>query len=168
MTRKIENLFAAAASFSTIATIATLALCGAGSAQAYSDDAAFDRVVQSKPGAAPFQWHNALLPAASGDYVAVAREESADTALERLAKSYSRPEVRWTNAMLPRASGDYVAVAEGTSADDKFMRQIAFYTRDMLDRGGWANAFITDDHYAAGNTLLAAAVGEGVTTSVRA
>lgn len=164
MTRKTENLIAAA----TFSTIATLALCAAGSAQAYSDDAAFNRVVQSHPGAAPFKWHNALLPAASGDYVAVARVESADVALERLARSYRRPDAKWTNAMLPQASGDYVAVAEGTSADDKFMRQIAFYTRDMLDRGGWVNAFIADDHYAAGNTLLAVAVGEGVTTSVPA
>ena len=153
------------------AIIAAAAAFATGAVHAYSDDAAFDRVVRSHPAATPFKWHNPLLPQASADYEGPAREaparaESADAALERLTRSYGRPEARWVNAMLPEASGDYAAVAEGTSADDSFMRQVAFYTRDMLDRGGWVNAFIADDHYAGGNTLLAAAVGEGVTTSV--
>ena len=149
---------------SLVSALATLALLGSASAQAYSDDAAFDRVVRSHPGAVPFTWHNALLPEASGDHVAVARAESADIALERLTRSYGRPDAKWVNAMLPAASGDYVMVAEARSADEGFMRQVAFYTRDMLDRGGWANAFISDDHYAAGNRLLAVRVGEGVTS----
>lgn len=162
MSRKTDKPIAA----TVLSTIATLAFCAAGTAGAHSDDAAFDRVVRSYPGAAPFKWHNPLLPQASADYDGPARAESADAALERLTRSYGRPEAKWVNAMLPEASGDYVAVAEGASADDQFMRQVAFYTRDMLDRGGWVNAFIDDDHYAGGNTLLAAAVGDGVTTSV--
>jgi hypothetical protein len=158
-----KTLISAAAAFSKVATVA---LFGAASAQAYSDGAAFDRVAKSHGASAQFKWHNALAPEASGDYVAVAQSEPADAALNRLAQSYSRPEAKWINAMLPAASADYVMVAEGTSADTKFMRQVAFYTRDMLDRGGWVNAFIADDHYAAGNVLFAAAVGEGVTSYV--
>ena len=147
------------------AALAAAALFGAAAAQAHSDDAAFDRVGQSYAAAAPFKWHNALVPAASGDAVAVAQDESADAALDRLTASYDRPEAKWINALLPEASGDFVMVA---AADEKFMREIAYYTRAMLDRGGWVNAFISDDHYAAGNTLLAAAVGEGVTSVVPA
>lgn len=165
MTRKTTKLIAAA--------LATLAFCAAGAARAHSDDAAFDREVRSTPGAVPFKWHNALLPQTSGDYEGPAREataraESADAALNRLVGSYGRPAARWHNPLRPDASVDYVAVAEGISADDRFMRQIAFYTRDMLDRGGWVNAFVVGDHYAVGNILLTVAVGEGVTKSADA
>jgi hypothetical protein len=141
------------------AAIATLSAA----AQAHSDDAAFDRVGRTYAAGAQSTWHNALRPEASGDYVAVAQDESADAAMNRLAGSYSRGDAKWLNALLPAASGDYVMVA---LADTQFMRQVAFYTRDMLDRGGWVNAFIADDHYAAGNVLLAARVGEGVTSRV--
>ena len=152
MTRQARHLIAAA--------FAALACAGA---SAHSDDAAFDRQVRSYATQPGFKWHNALLPSASGDYLA--QSESADAAFDRIAGSLPRSEARWINALAPAASGDYVAVAEATSADDKFMRQIAYYTRDMLDRGGWLNAFIADDHYAAGNRLLAVAVGEGVTSA---
>lgn len=135
---------------------AVIALAAAG-AQAHSGDAAFDRLAGSYH-RVEAKWVNALLPAASGDHEAVV--QSADAAFDRLAGSYGRPEAKWVNALLPGAAGDYVALA---SADAGFMRQVAYYTREMLDRGGWVNAFVADDHYATGNLLLAAAVGEGVT-----
>ena len=75
---------------------------------------------------------------------------------------------QWVNALVPRASGDFEAAAEGTSADDAFMRQVAYYTRDMLDRGGWVNAYVDDSHYASGNALLTVRVGDGVTTRIPA
>lgn len=145
------------------AALATAALFAAASAQAYSDAAAFDRIGKSYAAGAQSKWINAIAPEASGDHVAQA--ESADAKLNRLAGSYGRSDAAWVNALLPQAAGNYVAVA---SADEKFMRQVAYYTRDMLDRGGWTNAFVGDDHYAAGHTLLAVRVGEGATSFARA
>lgn len=99
-----------------------------------------------------------------------AHADSADAAFDRVSQTYAAGnEHKWTNALLPEASGDFIAAAEGTSADSAFMRQIAYYSRDMLDRGGWVNAFVDDGrggHYASGNALLAVRVGDGVTSRV--
>lgn len=161
MTTKTQNLIAAA--------LATAALFAAASAQADSDGAAFDRVARSYAPSAESKWHNTLRPEASGDFVAVASGESADRAMNRLVQGYRRPDAKWINALLPAVAGDYVAVAEGSSADEKFMRQIAYYSRAMLDRGGWVNAFVDDGRngtYATGNALLAVRIGDGLTSRV--
>jgi hypothetical protein len=50
------------------------------------------------------------------------------------------------------------------SADSHLQAIVAGYTRATLDRGGWHNAFAPADHYAAGEPLLAADVGSGVTS----
>jgi hypothetical protein len=69
----------------------------------------------------------------------------------------------WVNPMMPAATGNDGAPA--LSADLRLQRQVASYTREMLDRGGWRNAWAAGDHYAAGEPLLAAAVGAGVTST---
>jgi len=120
MNRTANNLLAT--------TLSALALTAAMEAHAYSGGAAFEQVAQS--------------------YAANARHQ-------------------WINALLPQASGDFIAVSEGASADAAFIRQVAYYTRDRLDRGGWINAYVDDGRdglYATGNALLAVRVGDGATT----
>lgn len=99
---------------------------------------------------------------------APASAATADATLDQVSHSYhASAEHKWNNALLPQASGDFVAHNPGTSADFAFMRQVAYYTRDMLDRGGWVNAFVKDGangRYASGNVLLAVRVGDGVTS----
>ena len=101
----------------------------------------------------------AALPAHAG---------SSDADFNQVSQSYrAGAEHKWINPLLPQAAVDYAA--EGTSADAAFMRQVAYYTRDMLDRGGWVNAFIDDGYngtYATGNALLAVRVGDGLTSRV--
>ena len=121
MIRNSQNLI--------VSTLATFALLGTTNVLAATDDASFNRVGHSY--------------AASSEH-------------------------KWVNALLPQASGDFVAQTEQVSADEKFMRQIAYYTRDMLDRGGWVNVYVSDIHYAVGNALLTASVGDGVTSVVPA
>jgi hypothetical protein len=53
----------------------------------------------------------------------------------------------------------------GPSADSHLQAIVAGYTRATLDRGGWHNSFAAaTTGYAAGEPLLAAEVGNGVTT----
>lgn len=51
----------------------------------------------------------------------------------------------------------------GISADEQLGRILASFNREMLDRGGWQNTFLSNSRYASGNALLAVQVGEGVT-----
>ncbi len=69
----------------------------------------------------------------------------------------------WVNPIMPQASADAVMPHRGVSAGVQFMRSIAFYTRDMLDRGGWVNPYAPATGYDSGNALLAVRIGEGVT-----
>lgn len=87
---------------------------------------------------------------------------SADAAMElHLSKDYKNLGQRtWVNPMMPAATG----AAPAQSADQQLQHRLAGYTRDLLDRGGWRNAWVADSHYAAGEPLLAAAVGAGVTS----
>lgn len=156
MNRTSYNLIATAIAICTALTVSP--------ASAFSIDASFDQAVRGYAASRTHTWHNALLPQASGDYVAATEQESADVAMNRLAQNYRRGESRWINALLPDASGDAVMLVQAESADAKFIRQITYYTRDMLDRGGWINAYAPDFNYAAPNTLLTVAVGDGVTT----
>lgn len=41
---------------------------------------------------------------------------------------------------------------------------VATYTRELLDRGGWANPWVSEPHYAAGEPLLSVQVGDGATS----
>jgi hypothetical protein len=68
----------------------------------------------------------------------------------------------WVNLMMPAATGSDAAAA--VSADQLLQQRLASYTRELLDRGGWRNAWAAGDHYAAGEPLRAAAVGTGVTS----
>lgn len=157
MTRTARILIATA--------LSATAIIGFSPARAETADRAFERVAASHGTGQAFRWVNALVPEASGDYVAIAKEESADAAFNRLAQSYVRPEAKWVNALLPAAAGDAVMVAASESADAQFIRHITYYTRNMLDRGGWINAYAPDSTYSAPNVLLAVAVGDGATTA---
>ena len=68
----------------------------------------------------------------------------------------------WVNKLMPAGVGE--APVQMASFDQQVQQMLAGYTREMLDRGGWRNAFVTEDHYAAGEPLLAAAPGEGIST----
>jgi hypothetical protein len=69
----------------------------------------------------------------------------------------------WVN---PWAPGVSVSAPEATaeSADRRLQTLVAGYTRDMLDRGGWSNPWVSGDTYAAGVPLQTVAVGSGVTS----
>jgi hypothetical protein len=66
----------------------------------------------------------------------------------------------WTNRYMSHGTGRYSA----TSADEILTATLRIYTRQVLDRGGWVNAFVSNPGYDSGNPLLAARTGEGVTT----
>jgi hypothetical protein len=109
-----------------ISAAITLAAALSGTAQAASDDAAFDASLQHYRGqAAQGVWHNPLMPQGTGALV----QPSGDTVLQTI---------------------------------------VAAYDRTALDRGGWSNTWVTADHYAVGEPLLAVKVGEGLTTRTAA
>jgi hypothetical protein len=66
----------------------------------------------------------------------------------------------WTNRYMSHGTGRYSAA----SADEILTATLRIYTRQVLDRGGWVNAFVSNPGYDAGNPLLAVRAGEGVTT----
>ena len=105
----------------------------------------------------------ALAIAAAGIFPAQAAP--ADEQLQDVLQQYRSAETRgqWVNALIPEATG---LASAATSGDQRLDRIVATYTREQLDRGGWANAWVREDHYAAGEPLLAVRVGEGVTTRV--
>lgn len=70
----------------------------------------------------------------------------------------------WVNALMPAATGAAADTVPALSAEQLLQRALAGYTRAALDRGGWRNAWVMGDRYAAGEPLLAAAVGSGVTS----
>lgn len=69
----------------------------------------------------------------------------------------------WVNRWAPGLSATAPA-AVPESADRRLQAIVAMYTRDRLDRGGWVNPWVGDGNDAAGEPLLAVAVGSGVTT----
>lgn len=83
---------------------------------------------------------------------------SADDALNQETGQFRALATRgaWINPWMP-------AVAE-PSGDARLQAQVAAYTRQAMDRGGWANPWVRDTRYAAGEPLLAVAVGSGVTS----
>jgi hypothetical protein len=64
---------------------------------------------------------------------------------------------------MPHGTGRLAA--NQPSGDTVLQAVLAGYDRVALDRGGWSNPWVQDGHYAAGEPLLAAKVGEGVTTA---
>ena len=104
-----------------------------------------------------------------------ARAASADAQLHDVLQQYRGADARgqWVNALMPEATG-LASAAPGAApgaapSGDRHLNQlVAAYTREQLDRGGWANAWVREDHYAAGEPLLAVRVGDGVTTRVAA
>jgi hypothetical protein len=100
-----------------------------------------------------------------------AQAAPADAQLHDVLQQYRSADARgqWVNALMPEATG-LASVAPGAApSGDRHLNQlVATYTREQLDRGGWANAWVREDHYAAGEPLLAVRVGEGVTTRVAA
>lgn len=69
----------------------------------------------------------------------------------------------WVNRWAP-GLGMSAPAAVTESADRRLQAIVAIYTREALDRGGWANAWAGGATYAAGEPLLAVAVGSGVTS----
>jgi hypothetical protein len=104
----------------------------------------------------------ALLAGASITGQAAAACGDADFDLEVRTFHHSS-EVRgaWTNPYMPHGTGNDATA----SADEVLAGILAGYTRDVLDRGGWFNAWVASPGYDAGNPLLAVRQGEGVTHS---
>jgi hypothetical protein len=69
----------------------------------------------------------------------------------------------WRNAMMPSGTGRY----DPRSADEVLTATLRIYTRDVLDRGYWVNAWVGDaPGYDSGNPLLAVVPGSGVSLKV--
>ena len=98
---------------------------------------------------------------------------SGDATLNEAMRQYREPSrveaFAWVNPLLPEATGkveaaiatSFAVTDESQSADERMAQIVAQYDRRMLDRGGWENPYLPEG--SAGNALLAAAVGEGVT-----
>jgi hypothetical protein len=70
------------------------------------------------------------------------------------------PAHAWRNAWMSWGTGVYAA----RSADEVLAECLRVYSRDVLDRGYWINAWVGDaPGYSAGNPLLAVAPGYGAT-----
>lgn len=128
-------------------------------------------------------WVNPLLPQASGSYVA-----SADERMTQIVAQFTQQHLdgaAFVNTVMTQHGYDaghpFEAVLAGAgttqgatpdvavAADVLVQRIVVGYTRGILDRGGWVNAYVDSPNYAVGNMLASVEVGEGVTTtSVRA
>lgn len=66
----------------------------------------------------------------------------------------------WQNKLMASGTGRYAT----ESADVVLTAALRIYTRDVLDRGYWVNAWVEGaPGYDSGNPLLAVAQGSGVT-----
>ena len=65
----------------------------------------------------------------------------------------------WHNPLAPEATG---TAARPRSADEIMNEQIAHYSRQVLDQGGWVNPYVPGPGYDVGNPLYAVRPGEGV------
>lgn len=70
----------------------------------------------------------------------------------------------WENTYMAHGTGEYSA----SSADEIFTATLRIYTREVLDRNGWVNAWVTSPGYDTPNLLIRVAQGEGVTQAARA
>jgi hypothetical protein len=89
---------------------------------------------------------------------------SADSLMnQHLRDDYQNLALRtWVNPLMPAGTGSVADTAR--SADERLQQMVAGYSREPLDRGGWRNPWVGGDRYAAGEPLLTAAVGAGVTS----
>lgn len=89
---------------------------------------------------------------------------SADRELQQSLDAYRGAASRgqWHSSWLPTADAN--APVPTVSADRMLTRIVAAQTREILDRRGWENPYLTNSNYASGNTLLAVEVGNGITT----
>jgi hypothetical protein len=71
------------------------------------------------------------------------------------------PQGPWINQWVPTATG---MLDNRESADHRLQSIVVGYDRATLDRGGWRNALLVGDHYAAAEALLTVQVGSGGTT----
>ncbi|HEY6898364.1 MAG TPA: hypothetical protein VI279_13975 [Rhodocyclaceae bacterium] len=86
---------------------------------------------------------------------------SGDDAFNRVAQHYAGlRQPGFVNAYMPHGTGQYAA----ESAEKVLAGILIAYTRELLDRSGWVNPWVSAPGYAAGNLLLAARIGEGITT----
>jgi hypothetical protein len=60
------------------------------------------------------------------------------------------------------------ATATAPSGEQTLMNSVAGYGRSLLDRGGWNNQWVVEDHYSSGEPLLAVRIVDGVTTRTAA
>jgi hypothetical protein len=96
--------------------------------------------------------------------VGSASAASADDALNANLQQFKQLQARgeWQNTLMPQGTGRLMA--DGPSADSVLQAVLTGYDRVALDRGGWANPWVSTEGYAAGEPLLAVKVGDGVTT----
>ena len=94
---------------------------------------------------------------------ATAGSDFIDPLYQKLIAEYgqSNRQSDWVNPWVPGATG--VETRSEISGDGHLNEIVAQYTREMLDRGGWINAMLTNSNYAAGTPLLAVRIGGGVT-----
>jgi hypothetical protein len=99
--------------------------------------------------------------ACAGSASAASADDALNASLQQFTQLQARGE--WHNALMPHGTGRLAA--NQPSGDTVLQAVLAGYDRVALDRGGWSNPWVQDGHYAAGEPLLAAKVGEGVTTA---
>ncbi len=124
-----------------------------------------------------FAWFAVLVAAVQPGAARAAHHEalvSDDATLNEAMRQYRDPSswetFAWMNPLMPEATGDvaeeatttsFAATDESQSADRRMAQLVAQYDRRTLDRGGWENPYLPAG--SAGNALLAASIGEGVT-----
>lgn len=90
--------------------------------------------------------------------------EAVDPLTQKLHAEYGQAsqQAEWANPWMLVATGDVESPASG---DEMLTRIVAQFTRETLDRGGWVNAYLSNSDYSAGNLLLFAEIGEGITVT---
>jgi len=100
---------------------------------------------------------------AAGPAFAADGDQSFNAALEQYQRRV--PADEWQNAWMSWGPGLYAA----QSADEIITATLRIYTRDVLDRGYWINAWVGDaPGYSWGNPLFAVSPGSGVSSRVAA
>lgn len=102
----------------------------------------------------------AIAGALSGSTEAAPADDALNGAVQQYRGVHTRGE--WRNPLMPGATG--TSAATDLSGDQRLQAIVAGYRRAMLDRGGWSNPWVVEDHYAGGEPLLAVPVGHGLTT----
>ena len=90
--------------------------------------------------------------------------EAVDPLMQKLHTEYGQAsqQAEWVNPWMQEATSNVETPASG---DEMLTRIVAQFTREMLDRGGWVNAHLSNSDYSVGNLLLFAKIGEGITVT---